>query len=84
MNTTQEHPPPATPSPFDALTPRELEVATRLATGATNREIADEFDISVKTVDTHRGHVLTKVGARNNVTLAHLALRFGLITLNEA
>lgn len=81
MQTTQEET-PTIPEPFDALTARELQIAIRLATGATNREIADELDISQKTVDTHRGHALAKVGARNNVVLARMALRAGLTTLD--
>jgi DNA-binding NarL/FixJ family response regulator len=75
---------PSVPEPFDLLTPRELQIATRLAIGATNSEIADELDISVKTVDTHRMHVMRKVEARNNVALARLALRVGLTTLDAA
>ena len=63
------------------LTPMELEVAKRLAMGEKNSEIATELDISVKTVDTHRGHVLEKTSTRNNVELARWALRCELVTL---
>ena len=68
-----------TPSngPFPELTEREREVALLLAAGATNREIADQMEISIKTVDTHRGHVLKKLGLRNNVALARHAIRSG-------
>jgi DNA-binding NarL/FixJ family response regulator len=82
METTQERP-HGKPGPFGALTARELQVAVRLAIGATNSEIADELDISQKTVDTHRLHVLYKLGARNNVALARMALRDGLVTLDK-
>jgi DNA-binding NarL/FixJ family response regulator len=82
VETTQDHP-PTVPEPFNALTARELQVAIRLATGATNSEIADELDISGKTVDTHRMHVMKKLQTRNNVALARMALRVGLTTLDE-
>jgi len=64
-----------------ALTPRQLEVAARLAVGATNREIAAELGISVKTVDTFRLQILTRLGVRNNVELARLAIAEGFVSL---
>ncbi len=70
------------PSPFPALTSRERQIASMLAVGFVNREIADNLDISIKTVDTHRGHILKKLGLRNNVELAREALRVGLVTLD--
>lgn len=80
MDTIQQ-PASTTPEPFNALTPRELQVAMRLALGATNREIAKELGIDQKTVDTHRAHALSKIGAKNNVVLARIALRSGLTNL---
>ena len=65
--------------PITALTNRELEVATALAYGLTNREIADTCRISIKTVDTHRGHVLKKLKLKNNVALARFMLQHGLV-----
>lgn len=62
------------------LSPRETEVLRRLALGATNREIADEFGLSIKTVDTHRGHVLKKLRLRNNSDLTRFAIRVGEVT----
>jgi two-component system response regulator NreC len=64
------------------LSQREHEVFLALALGATNREIGQWLGTSVKTVDTHRGHVLQKTksfGIRNNADLARLALRSGEI-----
>ena len=61
------------------LSPRESEVLDRLASGATNREIADELSISVKTVDTHRGHLLKKLRLRNNSDLTRFAIRVGRV-----
>lgn len=76
---TELAPPPA--GPFPTLTAREREVAHRLSVGRRNSEIAAELDISVKTVDTHRAHVLKKLLVRNNVELARLAIRNGWVEL---
>jgi DNA-binding CsgD family transcriptional regulator len=56
------------------LTPRELQVATLLAYGHTNRAIADELSISIRTVDMHRANVLRKVGAENRADVVRWAL----------
>lgn len=61
------------------LTGREDQVARMLAVGDTNRSIAYVLDISIKTVDTHRLHVLKKTRCKNNVELCRLAIRLGLI-----
>lgn len=63
------------------LTEREMQVATLLAVGDTNHEIAKKLRITVKTFDTHRGHLLKKLSLRNNVELARLALREGWVSL---
>jgi two-component system response regulator NreC len=60
------------------LSPREVEVALMLARGDANREIAKALGISIKTVDTHRGHVLKKMKLKNNVALALWCVRAGL------
>lgn len=67
--------------PTSALTRREAQVMEMLARGVTNREIAHDLDISVKTVDTHRGHVLKKLALRNNAELARFAVKHGYVTL---
>ena len=64
-----------------ALTRRESQVMEMLARGMTNREIAHDLDISVKTIDTHRGHVLKKLALRNNAELARFAVKHGYVTL---
>jgi DNA-binding NarL/FixJ family response regulator len=67
--------------PASALTARELQVMEMLSRGMTNREIAEHLDISIKTVDTHRGHVLKKLGLRNNSELTRFAVKHGYVTL---
>lgn len=64
------------------LTKRENEVLAALALGKGNREIADELFISVKTVDTHRSHVLDKLGLRNNAQLVKYAIKNNLVQLD--
>jgi two-component system, NarL family, invasion response regulator UvrY len=66
-------------SPAQVLSPREFQVLGHLASGLTNREIAKMLEISVKTVDTHRGHVLKKLKLRNNSDLTRFALQHGLL-----
>lgn len=66
--------------PLAALTSREQQVALSLANGLINREIATELNISIKTVDTHRGHILKKLGLRHNVDLVHYMIRNQLVT----
>lgn len=77
-----------TDTPWASLTQREQAVARYLALGWTNREIAEDLDISQKTVDTHRGHVLKKLATagrpcRNNSDLTRHAIREGVITAED-
>jgi DNA-binding NarL/FixJ family response regulator len=67
--------------PASALTAREQQVMEMLARGLTNREIAEHLQISIKTVDTHRGHVLKKLGLRNNSELTRFAVKHGYVSL---
>ena len=67
--------------PASALTARELQVMEMLSRGLTNREIAEHLQISIKTVDTHRGHVLKKLGLRNNSELTRFAVKHGYVNL---
>lgn len=70
-------------SPVSSLSLRELQVLRRLALGATNREIARDFHISVKTVDTHRLRVLKKLGLRNNAELSRFAIQNDITTASQ-
>ena len=66
-------------SPLDALSDREIQVMRRLALGQTNREIAESYHLSIKTVDTYRSRLLQKLSLRNNAELARFAIQTGLI-----
>ncbi|TWG94919.1 Response regulator containing a CheY-like receiver domain and an HTH DNA-binding domain [Nocardioides sp. J9] len=52
-------------STVGALTPRERQIAGLVATGATNKEIADTLVISKRTAETHVEHILPKLGSTN-------------------
>lgn len=66
-------------SPIDTLSPRELEVLRLLALGNTNHEIADTLVVSVKTVETHRAHIMSKLKADSRAALVQHALGAGLL-----
>ena len=66
-------------TPFDALSPREFEVAVALARGESMRDIAGRLHLSAKTVATHKYRLLEKLGIEGDVALAHLAPRHGLL-----
>lgn len=64
------------------LTPREQDVLKGIADGLTNRQIADELNVSIKTVQTHRGNIMEKLNLHDRVELVKYALRSGLVQLN--
>ena len=66
-------------SPLDLLSTRELQVLRHLALGHTNREIAENYNISIKTVDTYRLRLLKKLSLRNNAELSRFAIQNRLI-----
>ena len=61
------------------LTPREREVLRLLALGYTNREVADELYISVRTVETHRASILAKLRVRTRAELVRYARQAGML-----
>ncbi len=66
--------------PVDAITDREFQVLRLLASGHTNREIAEQLGLSVKTVDAHRLNILGKLELRNNSDLTKFAIRHGIVS----
>jgi DNA-binding CsgD family transcriptional regulator len=61
---------------MELLTDRELEVLQRIGKGMSNREIASEFFISVKTVETHREHLKQKLQMPSSGDLLRYAIEF--------
>jgi len=64
---------------YDGLTTREKEVLTLIAQGLSNQQIAEKLYISIKTVQTHRAHILEKLGLHDRTELVRYAIRKGLI-----
>lgn len=65
---------------LDTLTDREREVLRLVAEGYTTQEIAQQLVLSPKTVETHRAHIMDKLGLRSRSELVHYALRKGILT----
>ncbi len=61
------------------LTDRELEVLKLVATGATNREIAEKLSVSEGTVKNHMSNILTRLGLRDRLQAALFAREHGLV-----
>ena len=70
------------PVSFPTLTRREAEVAALAARGLTNRDIAGQLFLSVRTVEVHIDHVLTKLGFHTRTQLAAWAIEAGLRSEN--
>jgi two-component system response regulator NreC len=62
-----------------ALSPRETEVLRLMALGHTNREIGEQLELSVRTVETHRAHIQQKLGLSSRPELTRYALANRLI-----
>jgi two-component system response regulator NreC len=65
--------------PYGRLTTREREVFHLLIEGSTTKEVARALQISAKTAENHRAHVLEKLGSHNTADLVRYAVRKGLL-----
>ncbi|MES2668890.1 MAG: response regulator [Pseudomonadota bacterium] len=65
-------------SPFDALSPRELEIAMLLVQGMRQEEIAKRLSLSAKTVNTHKSRLFEKLDIQDSIALARLSSQYGL------
>ena len=65
--------------PLERLTPREREVLGLIGRGFPNKQIARELDLSERTVKSHVGHVLAKLGGSDRTQAAVVAVRAGLV-----
>jgi DNA-binding NarL/FixJ family response regulator len=65
--------------PLEQLSPRQMEVLRLVVDGATTREIAQRLQLSVKTIETHRGEVMKRLGIHDLVSLVRYATRVGLV-----
>jgi DNA-binding NarL/FixJ family response regulator len=65
-------------APHEALSQREFEVFGQLVAGVSVTEIAQRLHLSVKTVSTHKTHLMQKLGVHNAAELVRYAIRHGL------
>jgi two-component system response regulator NreC len=72
--------PPAPPPP-GGLSAREVEVLRMIAMGHTNAEIADQLDLSTRTVDSHRARIQQKLGLTSRAAVVRYALDNGVLEL---
>ena len=65
-----------------ALSSREIEVLKEISNGSSTKEIAFKLGLSPKTVETHRGNLMTKLNAKSIAELTKIAIREGLTKLS--
>jgi DNA-binding NarL/FixJ family response regulator len=70
-------------APFDQLTPREREVCQLIAEGKTNNEAAKIMEITERTVEKHRANLMSKLGIHDLAGLVRIAIKYGLVALDE-
>ena len=66
-------------APFSHLTQREMQIWLMVAQGQNQQDIADSLCLSSKTVSTYRYRLYEKLNVQNDVELAHLAIRHGIL-----
>lgn len=71
-----------TRSLYDKLTVREREIFQLLAEGNKNQQIADQLHVSVKTVETHRAHIMDKLNLNNIAELVKYAIEIGIVQID--
>jgi DNA-binding NarL/FixJ family response regulator len=64
-------------------TPREIEIIRLLAEGKTNKEIATQLGITVRTVETHRAKIMLKLGLHSLTELIHYAIRHKIVSAQD-
>jgi len=67
-------------APLRKLSARQCTVLQRLASGQSTRQIAQELQISIKTVETHRSELMRRLGIRELAGLVRFAVRVGLVS----
>lgn len=65
--------------PHETLSDREYQVMCMIGSGKTVKEIAETLSLSVKTISTHRAHILRKMKMANNAQLTHYAIKNALV-----
>lgn len=71
------------PADFERLTLRERQVLQLIAEGHNNKEMAESLALHIKTIEKHRASLIEKLGVRDIASLVQIALKHGLISLDE-
>lgn len=69
--------------PLTKLTPRQVEVLRMVAEGHRTREIASRLQLSVKTIESHRGEIMKRLEIHDLVSLVRYAMRLGLVRMES-
>ena len=64
---------------YEDLTDRELEILRELAQGKNNKEIAEEFQLSINTVNSYRKRIMFKLHAQSNLDIIRYAFKNGFV-----
>jgi DNA-binding NarL/FixJ family response regulator len=67
--------------PDEILTTRELEILKLYVEGFINKEIGDKLDISIRTVETHKNHIMRKLGLKSTVEMVKFAIKNKIVEL---
>ena len=70
----------AAPDPLAGLTTRQREILQLVAEGKSSKEVAVLLDLSVKTVESHRGQIMERLGVHDVTGLVRFAIRVGLVS----
>jgi PAS domain S-box-containing protein len=76
-------PPPELPHPAPVLTAREIEVLALMAEGINSKQSAERLGVSVKTIESHRQHIMAKLELHSVAELTKYAIRAGLVDLGQ-
>lgn len=76
-------PPPEQPRPAPVLTARETEVLALMAEGINSKQSAERLGVSVKTIESHRQHIMAKLELHSVAELTKYAIRAGLVDLGQ-
>jgi DNA-binding NarL/FixJ family response regulator len=68
---------------YSVLSERELEIVELVSVGMTNEKIAEQLEISKRTVDNHISNILNKTATHNRVELVRWALQWGKVCLDQ-
>lgn len=63
------------------LTPREIEILRLFAEGNINKEISDKLDISIRTVETHKNHIMKKLALKSTVEMVKFAIKNKIVEI---